>query len=400
VENNNQLLQLYPKLLSGNISEQELNLLTEYFDNGDQQQLIELIRAQLDLSEQNSEPAPNESVAVQQVYKNLNQQLGLSKVDTKQSTRKLWPRLMVAAAVGIIIVSSVVWFYRINPVEKQTDPLVNNDVAPGRQGATLTLDNGKKIFLNGTDSGEVARESGVTISKTAGGVLIYEIMDTGKETNETNILSTDKGETFQVKLPDGSSVWLNAASTLKYPASFGKLKNRTVMLSGEGYFEIAKDKAHPFIVKTDQQQVEVRGTNFNINAYNDEPVVATTLLEGSIKVSSPTESRIITPGQQIINNGHILNTVQVDTESIIDWKEGDFALSDLNFKTAMRKISRWYDIEVIYDSSVPKELETGGWISRNTKLSEVLSLIEKSGLAEFRLEGKKLYVSKKKKQMN
>lgn len=392
------LKTLYQKLISREISDADLQWLLDYFNTSNLQDLHQMIRRELDLKEgeTNEAASPKEITVGTDVYARLHEEINKEQFQTR--TTKLWPKIAIAAAIATLMVSMAIWFFN----GKQTDPnnteniAYKNDVNPGKQGATLTLAGGKKIRLSDAANGTLAQQSGVTITKTASGQLIYEIKGNDTQSDQENTLTTDNGETYQVRLPDGSSVWLNAASTLTYPASFAKQNNRSVELSGEGYFEIAKDKLHPFIVKTGNQQVEVLGTHFNINAYKDEPIVATTLLEGSVKVSTATLSKTIKPGEQAINTGQTINTTQVNLESITDWKDGDFVLSDLSFKAAMRKIARWYDVEVIYDSSVPDELETGGWISRNTKLSEVLTLIEKSGLAQFKIEGKKLYVSRKK----
>jgi transmembrane sensor len=322
---------------------------------------------------------------------------GLETTETinQPIVKRLWPRIGIVAAVATIIISAGIWFLK-NPAK---DPIQQsaylNDVAPGKKGATLTLANGKKIRLIDAANGELAKEAGVVITKTAGGQLIYEIKDENTESDKINMLTTDNGETYQVRLPDGSSVWLNAASTLKYPSSFAKLKERRVELSGEGYFEVSKDKAHPFIVKTAEQEVEVLGTHFNVNAYADEKAVATTLLEGSVKVSSDEKNnKILKPGEQALNKGNTILVKEVDTENITDWKEGDFNLDQVDFRIAMRKIARWYDVEVIYDDNLSNDIQISGWISRSKKLSSVLKFIESSGLVHFKVEGRKVYVSK------
>jgi len=307
---------------------------------------------------------------------------------------RLWPRI-VATAAAIALILSGIYFFNYNKNKISNDShLIVRDVAPGSVGATLTLANGKKIRLSEAVNGELAEESGVVITKAANGQLVYEIKDRSGELNKINTLSTNKGETYQVRLPDGSVVWLNAASSLTYAANLNEHGKRRVKLDGEGYFEIAKDKAHPFVVESRGQEVEVLGTHFNVNAYADEPIIATTLLEGSVKVTSADKNQIIKPGQQAINNGNSIQVSEANMENITDWKEGDFFLNRVDFKTAMRKIARWYDIEVIYDPSFPEGIESGGWVSRNNKLSVVLKLIEAGGQVHFKVEGKKVYVSR------
>lgn len=306
----------------------------------------------------------------------------------------LWPRIAVAAAVAMMIFGAgLFYFNRNNNKEKPTELAVKNDVAPGKQGATLTLANGKKIKLSDAANGELAQEAGVTITKSANGQLTYEIKGSDSSPNKINTLSTAKGETYQVRLPDGSLVWLNAASSLSYPANFIGEKIRRVKLDGEGYFEIAKDKAHPFVVESKGQEVEVLGTHFNVNAYGNESAISTTLLEGSVKLTSGKLAKILKPGEQGINSGSSIEITRANVENITDWKDGDFYLDRIDFKQAMRKIARWYDVDLVYDENVPSTLESGGWISRNNNLSAVLNSIEKTGQVHFKIDGRKVYIS-------
>lgn len=309
---------------------------------------------------------------------------------------RLWPRIAVAAAVATVIFGAGLFYFQHTRVKNDLVAVGRgvHDVAPGKQGATLTLASGKKIRLAGAANGELAREAGVEITKTADGQVIYEMKKTGLDDDRINTLATERGETYVLTLPDRSKVWLNAASSLTYRASLNERGRRVVKLSGEAYFEVAKDKAHPFVVETAGQKVEVLGTHFNVNAYGDEPGIATTLLEGSVRVSAGNESRKIVPGQQALNKGGQLKVAKVDMENITDWKDGEFNLDNLDFRTAMRKIARWYDVEVVYDKSVPEDIELGGWIPRDSKLSSIVKLIENAGLVRCRIEGRKVYVYK------
>lgn len=307
---------------------------------------------------------------------------------------KLWPRIAIAAAVMIFILSIGFYFYGNHDLPKQSSVIVN-DVDPGKQVATLTLASGKKIRLSEVQNGEIAKEAGMRITKTANGQLIYEIKKGTGESGKTNTLSTARGETYMILLPDGTKVWLNSASSLTYLTNIYETKTRNVKLDGEAYFEVFKNHNHPFVVQTDKQEVEVLGTHFNINSYSDEGTTATTLIEGSVKVSIGNLKQILKPGQQALNTGSTLKVTEPDIESITDWKEGDFYLDNINFKTAMRKIARWYNVEVIYDPSVSDRIKLGGWISRNKNLSAVLKLIESSSQVSFKIEGRKIYVSGK-----
>lgn len=313
----------------------------------------------------------------------------------KEVKMRFWPRIAVAASIILITSLGTLFYIEQHPVHKQEQQVkTKNDVAPGHHGATLTLANGKKIRLTDAANGELAEEAGVKIRKTQNGQLVYEIQEIAANNASTNTLSTENGENYQVKLPDGSLVWLNSASSLTYKASLNENGKRMVKLTGEGYFEIARDKRHPFIVHTATQEVEVLGTHFNINSYKDEPAVATTLLEGSVKVTSGSRQQIIRPGYQVLNTSHSLKIEKANTENITDWKDGDFNLDGVDFRIAMRKIARWYNVDVIYDPALPENMEAGGWISRTNNLSAVLKAIEQSGQVHFKVEGRNVYVFK------
>ena len=304
-------------------------------------------------------------------------------------------RQVVALAAALAFIVSGIWFFKVTPVADQTNVTAYEaDIAPGRIGATLTLANGKKIRLSDAKNGELAKEAGITINKSANGQLVYEIAPDKSAAGHINTLSTAEGETYKLRLPDGTQIWLNAASSLTYTTSLIQKGKRVVRLDGEAYFEVSKDKKHPFVVESKGQFVEVLGTHFNVNAYKDEPQIATTLLEGSVKVNVKGRTQLIRPGQQAVNLGGQLQVNEVSLDDITDWKEGDFFLNHVDFKTAMRKIARWYDVEIVYDAAVPDDLESGGWMSRRNNLSTVLKAIENTGLAKFRIEGKTVHVFK------
>lgn len=304
-----------------------------------------------------------------------------------------WLGKIAAAAALIMVIAAGMLFYTHNKVSSDV-VAAKNEVAPGKVGATLILANGKRIKLSDATNGELAKEAGVVITKSENGELIYEIKDNSGEPDKVNTLMTANGETYKLRLPDGSFVWLNSASSLTYSSRLVENGKRIVKLQGEGYFEIAKDKSHPFIVATDKQNVEVLGTHFNINSYPDEAMVTTTLIEGSLSVTSGKLKQLIKPGEQAANNGTNIQVNQVNPENILDWKNGDFNLDELDFRVAMRKIARWYDVEIFYDASVPQNIKSGGWISRRRNLSAVLRHIESSGQVHFKLAGRKVYVAK------
>jgi len=208
-----------------------------------------------------------------------------------------------------------------------------------------------------------------------------------------NTVSTPKGGQYRIILPDGTNVWLNAASSISYPTVF-KGAERLVTLNGEGYFEVTKNKAMPFRVKSAMQTIEVLGTHFNINAYTDETRVKTTLLEGSVKVISATRSTFITPGEQAAisraGNG-IISKQRVNVDKEVAWKNGVFSFADEDIRAVMRQVSRWYDIDVVYEGDIPDE-KFFGEISRSSNLGDVFRILELNNM-KFAVEGKTIKVS-------
>jgi len=322
--------------------------------------------------------------------------------DERNLSRSLWPKILIAAAVATMIASAGIWFFNNNK-EAATDQVAKvNDIAPGKQGATLTLASGKKIKLTEVANGELAKEAGVVITKSANGQLVYDIKGSKTESNKQNTLSTANGETYQVRLPDGSLVWLNAASSLTYSASLIESGLRRVKLDGEGYFEISKDKQHPFIVESHGQEVEVLGTHFNVNSYEDESAIKTTLLEGSVKInvsglrpSLPQgKSRILKPNEQsqVTSEGKISVTEVVASEAIA-WKNGKFIFNEETIESVMRKLSRWYNVEVVYEGDF-SNIRFDGSISRSDKISKILDKITFTQAVKFKIDGRRIYVTK------
>lgn len=345
-----------------------------------------------------SDPAYRDrSLKEQQTY-NIENALNIVKHQTGRMSKKRpgWYRYAAVAASVLIVFASGLYFYNQNQGQRAKLEVYGNDVAPGKQGATLTLANGRQIRLSNAATGEIATEAGVSITKKANGQVVYNLASppsaSREESHIINTLSTARGETYEVQLPDGSTVWLNAASSLTYPASFSKLPNRSVQLTGEAYFEISKDKSRPFIVKADRQEVEVLGTHFNINSYQDEPGIKTTLVEGSVKVDGyQTGRKILLPGQQSILTADKLLVKKANLQEAVAWKEGYFRFYDENIESVMRKLSRWYDIEVQYVGPIPQD-EFNGRISLYKHISQVLKQLEKTEGVHFKLEGRRVTV--------
>lgn len=314
-----------------------------------------------------------------------------------ETTIRLWPRIAGLAAAIVVITLGTWLYYPANtahhPQFNSASPTHVNNIKPGKVGATLILANGKRILLNDAGNGQLAKEAGVVISKTTDGQLIYEVTGTGDGGNRINTLSTSKGETYMVILPDKSKVWLNAASSLKYPASFENSSERSVELSGEAYFEITKNKDRPFKVLANHQNITVLGTHFNVMAYAEEDNIYTTLLEGSVLVGNTTREIQLKPGQQsILNKGSDKISIKaVDADESVAWKDGYFLFQGENIYSIMRKISRWYDVEVVYEGNMENK-EFAGMISRFKDISEVLKMLQLTGDVHYKIDERRILV--------
>lgn len=281
---------------------------------------------------------------------------------------------------------------------RSTEEIVQNDIEAGEDKAILILGDGTKIVLDDAQNGILANQGGNSILKAAEGELIYSFteesvkpVDKSAELVIYNTIETPKGGKFQVRLPDGSKVWLNAASSLRFPTSFSGTK-RQVELKGEAYFEVAHDDSKLFEVNTRNQIVQVLGTHFNINAYADEPTVNTTLLEGSVRVSDVRTniSQLLKPGEQSQLAERIEIVSVKNTSEAVAWKEGYFQFNEADIETVMRQIERWYDVTVKYEGEIPL-YRFGGEIERSLSLLQVLKILEKTKV-HFRLEGREVIV--------
>lgn len=323
----------------------------------------------------------------------------------KTKVKRLWLGIeVVAAAVAAVVFG--LWFYNYNNKEllKQVQDVVyKNDVAPGKNTATLTLANGKVINLSDTKTGVVV---GTELKYRDGTRVNTLVSSVGAEGIGMMLTaSTPRGGTYQITLPDGTRVWLNADSKISFPAQF-EVNERKVLLEGEAYFEVAKVLAPdrmrvPFIVATAKQEVSVLGTHFNINAYMDEHSTKTTLLEGSVRVAALADKVVVNrhsikllPGQQsIVNSSNRISMKEVDVNTVVDWKRGEFTFTDEPLEHIMRRVSRWYNVEIVY-KDVDPEIRFVGTISRFEQLSNVLDVLQATGKVHFNIEGRSVTVTK------
>ncbi|MCD0486700.1 FecR domain-containing protein [Pedobacter sp. MC2016-14] len=301
----------------------------------------------------------------------------------------LWPRLRLAAAVMALVIGT--WLFTTN--ERMSVPekpgISSASIKPGMNKAILTMASGKKFDLTALEKGASLKLENISITKRNDGSLIYSILPHRKSQEVSyNNISTPRGGHIEINLPDGSHVFLNTASDMKIPSDL--VENRRVeLLEGEAFFEIAHNKHKPFRVISPNQTIEVLGTKFNVNAYAEENVIKTTLQEGLVRVGN----NIINPGQQAINSsGHII-VQSVDPEEAIAWMRGDFFFDGNSFESTMNMISRWYDVEIVYDYK-PSGLHLSGQISRARSITEVLERLQELENVRFKIEGRRIRVIK------
>jgi hypothetical protein len=310
----------------------------------------------------------------------------------RRNIRKIWPYL-VAAAVVLIVASILIFFGKWPTIEKEK-PIAykpqNRDIKAGTDKAVLTMSDGRTIILGSSGKGILAKEGSISIKKGVAGEIIYD--GKGKEM-KYNIVSTPRGGQYKLTLGDGTKVWLNAESSIKFPAGFAA-NQRDVELRGEAYFEVAKIPASPFKVKIitptgEGGTVKVLGTHFNINSYGDEGLIKTTLLEGSVLVESNGNSKIIKPGEQAVCANNI-TIIKADVNEVVAWKDGKFLFRNETVQSIGEQIKRWYDLEVEYQGDISQHFNLE--VSRQISLSELLDGLEGTGQIKFQLEGKKLII--------
>jgi transmembrane sensor len=391
--NNKKAEELLRKYRSGTCSEEERALVEQWYQEWDS--------GEPDLN-------PEELKAMrEQTWQNLDVS------HEKVRAFPFWYR-GIAAIFALAIFSVSAWLFLKGDADNQIatqveTPVERRDVLPGGNKAILSLADGTLISLTDVENGQVAEEHGMIIRKTADGQILYEPASDGTQQTKNvnpdvtryNQINTPRGGQYHLTLPDGTQVWLNAASSLKYPVRFSG-NARTVELDGEAYFEVHAVQSTagarvPFIVNASNQTVEVLGTRFNINSYEDEGSVSTTLLEGSVRVSvtpvqnfSDEGARLLKPDQQSVLTGDNLQVRDVNAEEMVAWMEGYFSFERADIKTIMRQLSRWYDLEVVYEGEIPASTYSGK-VDRNMNLSSVLEVLAFSDV-NFRVEGRRIVI--------
>ena len=403
--NQQELQQFLEKAASGDYTNEEYKAFTYWMDNCSREEYKQMLICWERVIDSDKSFDSLDNSLIKKI------EIGLDRIDERspvqnrlifpevERQRSLWPRIVVAASILLFLSIGVYFFYQKKQVIQQTAQNQAHDITPGGNKAILTLANGQKIVLDNVKNGVIANQGNTDVSKKQDGQLVYKmaqtsIVNAGAEAYDT--LTTPRAGIYHITLTDGSKVWLNAATSIRYPATFTG-KYRTVdLLYGEAYYEVNHNDKMPFRVIVEGQTIEDIGTFFNINAYKDELAVKTTLLEGSIRISEGNETAILKPGQQsqINTNGidqriHLIN--DVDTDEIIAWKNGFFQFTNANIQTIMRQLTRWYDVQVVYEGPVSKHLFTGD-IHRDIKASEAMQILTFLKI-DYRIAGKKIIIS-------
>lgn len=390
-----QYKEILEKYLNNSCSHQELELLMLYFQIDDQNELESLVFEEISKEVSIDQISEEEIISVKKVHQNLKLILSDKTIISQAAiVKSLWFKAVAAAAV--LIVCFVGLRYYSNKAHNETKFATYKTIAPGTRSATLTLSNGQRIALSDTSSGKIAQENGVDIIKDSEGKLIYKIKDSNADTKGVNILSTQRAETYDVILPDGSKVFLNAESSIKYASNFNHKQKRIVELTGEAYFEVHKNIQKPFVLKSKTQEIEVLGTHFNVSSYDNE-AVKTTLLEGSVKVSTAytgttNKTVILQPGQLLFNYKNDFKVKKLtNPDDEIAWKLGYFAFDHKSIQEAMNEIARWYDVEIEYVGNFD-DVEFGGTMLRASNIRKLLNKIELTGTVKFKVEGRRVMV--------
>lgn len=409
-EVNDRIPALIMKYLKGELSDVERKELGEWIDRSELNQTLfdELT---------NQEKVKSKLQQFQSIDKDELWKKTLKMIDLEESEPEevnigrpvLWRRIAVAASVLILFSITLYFSLRKNGDDTYNQMLrseVVHDLSPGSDKAFLTLADGTVLWLDSI-KGEIALMSGMKVRKTADGQIIYDVSLSNPESganeklSKYNQISTPRGGQYQIVLSDGTKVWLNSSSSLKYPIHFNE-DTRSVELSGEAYFEVntqkgAQGKSVPFIVKTPKQTIEVLGTQFNVSSYEDEESVKTTLLEGKVSVAinsdgfeepdmlqRASDPIILRPNEQSILNKNGLNVIEVNAEESIAWKNGYFSFQEADLKAVMQQLSRWYDVDIVYAGRVPDGTFTGK-IHRNMSISKVFEVLDFVGV-DFKIE--------------
>ncbi|WPU92708.1 FecR domain-containing protein [Mucilaginibacter sabulilitoris] len=382
-----EFLALYEKYMNGQCTPAEKELLDAYRD-------------EMTLPDDKWE---DDLINKEEVHNRIWQRLSDSRKVVQLAPRKVNKyRWLQVAALFLAVLFAGLFFLKKEKQEGQSTPVVakvkQKTILPGGNKAYLTLANGSRITLDDAKNGDLAAKAGIRVSKTGNGMLVYHFNKAAgnsatSTTPEFNTITTPRGGQYQVVLEDGTKVWLNAASSIRFPQAFTG-NDRQVELTGEAYFEVAKNKIKPFIVQANGTRVQVLGTHFNINAYSDNNNVTTTLLEGSVRMASGGSTVMLAPGQQgVAVNGAAIKVGIADVQQTMAWKNGLFIFRDLNIVEVMKQVGRWYDVDVEYVGDV-KNNEFGGTISKYKNITDLLDIMQLTRSVHYKIEGRRVIIMK------
>jgi transmembrane sensor len=378
--------ELMEQFISGEISPEGKAKLLTMLDNPQySEELNAILRENYDATEILS-VSPE---VTKKFIKELREKMNASSKTKESSVLGLFNWRKIAVAASVLVAIGIGTLVLLQKKDQSPIQVVSkDDVAPGKTGAILTLSNGSKIVLDSVANGLLTNQNNTAVSKKNG-----EVVYTAGSDAQTvyNTMTTPRARQYNLELSDGTKVWLNASSSITFPTSFAT-NERVVILTGEAYFEVAKDKKKPFRVSVNAMQVNVLGTHFNVNAYNDEDAVHTTLLEGSVLLTEKGKKALLKPGQQAQTDksGAIVVKDNVNLEEVMGWKNGVFYFENASLQAVLRQVSRWYDVDVVFEKDVPSRTFEGE-IQRNLQLSQVLKILEKNKV-HFKIEGKILRV--------
>ena len=375
-------IKLFEKHLSGKTTAEEEQLIK---DHRDEFELLDLPWDSMSMGDQAKIKARLQT----------DLKTHMEPVPKKYITHRFW-----YAAAALLLVSSFAVYFSVDfgRFEKPIAQVIESStktISPGASKAILTLSDGGQVSLDEDGTERTIQEGDAIISNKKAGLLVYNGLESGEKevANTYNTLSVPRGGKYDVILSDGTKVWLNAASSLRFPTTFSG-SERKVFVTGEAYFEVAKNADMPFRVEANGTAVRVLGTHFNIMAYEDEEVITTTLLEGSVEILNNSAKSVLKPGYQasVQKSSGQISIGRVNTAQFVAWKEGQFVFNDDGIEAIMRKLSRWYDIEVSYNKGNLSDKYFTGTISRYESISEVLSMLELTGTIQFKISGRRITV--------
>jgi transmembrane sensor len=399
--------KLFERYLNNQCSPVEVKALLKYFDaEEDHDQLKSLIWQHMEhaMAKDESTDAHLQLLSnsgFMKIKDAISDQYIKEPIRTIPIYKRKW--YLVAASVSLLLLASTAIYVfqqrKETVIAQRNNPAQHPDVDPGRNNATLTLDNGTKIVLDSAANGTLAQQGNANVQKINGQISYLQTQETKNSNPVYNTVATANGNQYQLVLTDGSKVWLNAASSIRFPATFTG-NERKVDITGEVYFEVAKDATKPFKVSFKDksgapEEIQVLGTHFNVNAYPDEPEMKTTLLEGSVRIKNTNGVKMLEPGQQArIKPGGIEIKKDVDIEQVMAWKNGYFIFDNTDVHTLMRQVSRWYNVEINFDGKVTED-GFSGKISRDVPLSKMIRILEMNDVYIV-ANGRKITIGNKK----